>query len=524
MPVPPSPFIGRKSLEIPHVKAGFTGEKKDKLGRRRCYANGKLVGCGGAKPAANQQGQGQQSQEQQAKQPKVNVREEKAKQARMEKETREKEARAAIDLAVKTARDIAKNPAGATAEEVKRIGDALLPMNKKELIEFKKELNVKGWGTKADIVGKIKEQALTKAGLPADDYTEDGEIRFADDDFPADEGQQAEQQTPAESVPEQQVKPKLPPDVPQVDAETPIGKLFAADTQGQELVNKFLASVSDADDHYAAVEHLKSKEQELENKLGETIEAGDEDAEEDVEHQLDNVIRDRKELTKKFLAKARSELKKTIKPDEAANILVWEKDTFSGKTPKNIKTASSFLDGMVGDMFNRDMMIGANKLPDDDTREFFRKGEGIFLSDNTSVETIVHELGHSINENYSVKRLCANFLQARLKGEKERRLNKVLPNHGYDNDEYGAKDNFDKVLGKSGGWYAGKTYDDGQTELISLGVQQLYKDPVKFAKKDPEYFQFVTGIISGRLLNVEDSMLPPNAEINKPEELIISDD
>jgi len=43
--VKPSPFGEQKSLVIPHVKYGFTGERRDKLGHNNCYANGVKVPC-----------------------------------------------------------------------------------------------------------------------------------------------------------------------------------------------------------------------------------------------------------------------------------------------------------------------------------------------------------------------------------------------------------------------------------------------------------------------------------------------
>jgi hypothetical protein len=32
---------------------------------------------------------------------------------------------------------------------------------------------------------------------------------------------------------------------------------------------------------------------------------------------------------------------------------------------------------------------------------------------------------------------------------------------------------------------------------VSMGLEQLHRDPVKFAKDDPEYFNFVMGALHG---------------------------
>lgn len=43
-------------------------------------------------------------------------------------------------------------------------------------------------------------------------------------------------------------------------------------------------------------------------------------------------------------------------------------------------------------------------------------------------------------------------------------------------------------------------YYKGHTEIISMGLELLYDDPIGFAERDPEYFKFLTGILNGDLL------------------------
>lgn len=48
--------------------------------------------------------------------------------------------------------------------------------------------------------------------------------------------------------------------------------------------------------------------------------------------------------------------------------------------------------------------------------------------------------------------------------------------------------------------YCGKDYIDRRgkrvaTEILSMGVQMLFTDPVGFAKDDREYFDFVVGVL-----------------------------
>ena len=36
-------------------------------------------------------------------------------------------------------------------------------------------------------------------------------------------------------------------------------------------------------------------------------------------------------------------------------------------------------------------------------------------------------------------------------------------------------------------------------EILSMGVELLYADPVGFAERDPEYFKFILGLLDGSI-------------------------
>ncbi|WP_214084134.1 hypothetical protein [Methanoculleus sp.] len=48
-----------------------------------------------------------------------------------------------------------------------------------------------------------------------------------------------------------------------------------------------------------------------------------------------------------------------------------------------------------------------------------------------------------------------------------------------------------------GKWETGATGQQAYTELVSMGLQELYVDPVRLLEKDPEYFRWLVGIIHG---------------------------
>jgi len=114
----------------------------------------------------------------------------------------------------------------------------------------------------------------------------------------------------------------------------------------------------------------------------------------------------------------------------------------------------------------------------------------IHLPDSTNVRTVVHELGHTIEDsNPEIRKQARVFLYKRTEGEQAQSLKK-LTGVNYDADEVAKKDKFMNP-------YMGKIYDSGSTEIISMGLEELYANPVTFAKRDPEYFEFIIGVLQG---------------------------
>jgi hypothetical protein len=126
----------------------------------------------------------------------------------------------------------------------------------------------------------------------------------------------------------------------------------------------------------------------------------------------------------------------------------------------------------------------------------------ILVADAESADVIVHEFGHGIDEgvkigdDFVVKR-SLEFREYRLKGEEPIELNTKFS--WYDAGERGAKDEFEKAFSESSAYYVGKDYGTRATEILSMGIQKLYNDPVNFVVKDPEYAKFILGIMDGSL-------------------------
>lgn len=146
-----------------------------------------------------------------------------------------------------------------------------------------------------------------------------------------------------------------------------------------------------------------------------------------------------------------------------------------------------------------------HQLPES-SRAFHRSGlgadEGAFMAANSSVRTYVHELGHRLEDEIpNAKKLANEFRSMRIAraGTKDVKMADFCPDCGYGPDEVGNPDDWEKLFGAKHARYVGKSYKSGSTEVISMGLEKLFEDPVNMAKVDPEYFDFIVGILRGEL-------------------------
>jgi hypothetical protein len=104
---------------------------------------------------------------------------------------------------------------------------------------------------------------------------------------------------------------------------------------------------------------------------------------------------------------------------------------------------------------------------------------------------VVHELGHHIElTKPGAKEAAQKFVDYRCADEK---FTDIGANSGYQEmaGEKGRKDNFDRHFDDVSSYYVGKVYEDGATEVISMGLQALHDNPREFINNDPEYAGFV---------------------------------
>ena len=113
--------------------------------------------------------------------------------------------------------------------------------------------------------------------------------------------------------------------------------------------------------------------------------------------------------------------------------------------------------------------------------------------------TVVHELGHALEDSIpGARRACEEFLAYRTEGEEPTNLRAKYGTE-YGPNEFGLKDRFEAMMGgdERRAYYVGRHYRGNGTEIFSMGLEALHRDPVAFAKADPEYFKLIVGLLHG---------------------------
>ena len=128
-------------------------------------------------------------------------------------------------------------------------------------------------------------------------------------------------------------------------------------------------------------------------------------------------------------------------------------------------------------------------------------GGGVWTSSQAPESTYVHELGHHLEGKLpGAEQLAQDFKDMRIAraGTQNFPLAERFPERGYRPDEIGNEDGFRDAFGDRAA-YVGKDYGRRATEIVSMGLEELYRNPAVFAGNDPEYFKFTVGLLRGTL-------------------------
>jgi len=178
---------------------------------------------------------------------------------------------------------------------------------------------------------------------------------------------------------------------------------------------------------------------------------------------------------------------------EPESILGEVTKTVEERLSGSVRAATEYLSFVV----HKDILpqkVGVKFLKGKKSRAFYSsRDRSININDRTSIGVVIHEFVHDIEYAHpEISKKTKAFLAKRAKGEKPVSL-KEKKGGGYKRDEEAFEDEWET---KGGSLYTGKHNPDRpSTEVLTMGVQRLYENPVLFANQDPEFFDFIVGTI-----------------------------
>lgn len=132
-------------------------------------------------------------------------------------------------------------------------------------------------------------------------------------------------------------------------------------------------------------------------------------------------------------------------------------------------------------------MLKAGQRPRYD--DFFNE---IYLGQTDDIATVIHELAHSIEyKSPGIIEKTKAFFERRTQGEQWQSLRELTGKQFYGEDEEARPDRFIDP-------YIGKNNTSKSTEILSMGLQYMYQDPIRFAREDPDMFDFIYNLVRGR--------------------------
>lgn len=164
----------------------------------------------------------------------------------------------------------------------------------------------------------------------------------------------------------------------------------------------------------------------------------------------------------------------------------------TGQDPADVKRWQAGLD-IFNNLVSADIYApGGPKFERFDEREHYSNStKTVYVGANTKPSVVAHEVGHWLEyTSPAMRKKVEAFFTRRTVGESTRQLT------GKPEGETGKEDNFLNT-------YMGREYfnDNGtrrSSEIVSMGIQYLYEDPLLLARRDPDYFDFMFLLLRGK--------------------------
>lgn len=232
----------------------------------------------------------------------------------------------------------------------------------------------------------------------------------------------------------------------------------------------------------------------------------------ELREERDSLTRRRKQAQTKARAAARKVLERRVTQPLQLNVADWGPNTDpNNEFGRAFTTGVQWLQGVVqrgsthSDIKLRmvNEALSGGRASAYTTRDFNRAD--INWPNLTDSGVAVHEAVHLVEaHDPGLYRLTSDFRQYRISksGTADIKMAERFPDHGYGASEVGNEDSFLDAFGGSENKasYTGKTHNrESATEILTMGTERFYNDPVAFARADPEYCALVVGVLTGTL-------------------------
>jgi hypothetical protein len=200
-------------------------------------------------------------------------------------------------------------------------------------------------------------------------------------------------------------------------------------------------------------------------------------------------------------------------------------DDYTTENREQIEAAKQWLSNVVGMVSNEPCVIRQLKLGEGyygGSRSYFVPSQNtMYLAEGAPSSVVVHEWGHYVeNERPVVLHACVEFMSRRYQQAVRsgiaqdydiKPLRDLTRIGSYEPHEVAFRDRFMDP-------YVGKLYDRGQaTEVMSMGLEYLYRDPLRFRQYDPDHYYLTLGLIAYlRRYPVDYIKHPPRPSASSP--------
>ena len=212
----------------------------------------------------------------------------------------------------------------------------------------------------------------------------------------------------------------------------------------------------------------------------------------DLQVDLDKVVEEQKELLTSLFEltgkrdKERKRLQGEIDGLLGGGEYQIEALVHPGVDKKKVEQATSWLNRFITSekMEQGEVSFSVKALPSG-SRAFYRHAErSVYVSPEDDVSIYIHEMIHALDHrNQHLLDASHKYLAKRATGHQMEPLTNYNP--GYGMLETTIADHFISP-------YMGRTPEPGgSTEIMTMGVQLMYENPVSFAEQDPDMFAFI---------------------------------